>query len=54
MSDELFWGYYPLLPNLTVTEKDDKPSVVYDHTGQPYAKHKPPLGFIDPNNLPKK
>jgi hypothetical protein len=45
-------GDVPLLPNLVVEERDHRPAVVYDHTGQVWARPKPPLGFIDPDNLP--
>ena len=49
-----YWNEGPMLPSLTVHEQEKPPrSVVYDHTGQPYARPKQPLGFIDPNNLPK-
>lgn len=54
MTKSYDWGFTPLLPNLQVIEKDDRPAIVFDHNGQPWARPKQPMGFIDPNNLPKK
>jgi len=48
-----WWDAGPLLPPLTVYEQEKPtPAVVYDHTGQAWIRPRPPMGFIDPNNLP--
>jgi len=47
-----WWAEGPLLPNLTVFEEEKPLVVILDHTGQPYVRHRAPMGFIDPNNLP--
>lgn len=41
------------LNTITVHEQEQKPAIVYDHTGQPWSRPKPPMGFIDPANPPK-
>ncbi|WP_020472378.1 hypothetical protein [Zavarzinella formosa] len=48
-----WWYDEPLLPQLTVYEEEKSPVVIYDHTGQPYSRPKPPMGFIDPANPPR-
>lgn len=46
-----YWNLENNTSTITVNEQDKRPAVVYDHTGQPYARPKPPMGFIDPRNL---
>lgn len=48
------WKSSKPLTTCTVVEQEQTRIIIYDHTGQPYARPKQPIGFIDPNKLPRR
>jgi hypothetical protein len=45
------WKWSESLSTMIIHEQEKPLVVIYDHTGQPYARPKVPMGFIDPRNL---